>query len=523
MPDEAMIYGDGSNSSVGSQIRTNYFYKTALVEAAKEAYFGQLAEVTSMPKNMGKTIKRYHYLPILDDRNINDQGIDADGVYNSADVADGVNQTNGTTAKFVLKAIPDLTENAYAQTLYFEGYASYDSGDTALDSWAEVLAAAQADAEAKMVSYFEELGYSTTSDTTAEFVDAGYDGPGITGTAATGGPADAGWTFLTADAGTHPDFGNLYGSSKDIGTIQGKIPVLSETGGRVNRVGMKRIELEGSLEKFGFFDEYSQESLDFDTDAELEMHITSESVKAANEITEDQLQIDLLTHAGVIRYCGDATSRATLAGGNATARDAGTTDVVTYDDFLKLGIELDNNRTPKNTTIIKGSRMVDTQVVNAARYIYCGSELIPSLMRVVDYNDAPAFIPVAKYAAAGNIARGEYGAIGDFRIIIVPEMMKWEGAGAAVGDVNDDIFHQTGGNYDVFPLLVVGDGSFTTIGFQTDGKTVKFKITHKKPGKEIANRDDPYGEIGFYSIKWYYGFMVWRPERIALMYTIAEV
>src|SRR5210317_1901831 len=78
----AMSYNDPLNASpsdVGSQVRTDYFYKKALTEIAREQYFGQMADVTAMPKNMGKTIKRYHYLPILDDRNSNDQGIDAAG------------------------------------------------------------------------------------------------------------------------------------------------------------------------------------------------------------------------------------------------------------------------------------------------------------------------------------------------------------------------------------------------------------------------------------------------------------
>ena len=69
----------GTASDIGSQIRTDYFHKKALVEAAKEQYFGQLADVTAMPKNMGKTIKRFHYMPILDARNVNDQGINAAG------------------------------------------------------------------------------------------------------------------------------------------------------------------------------------------------------------------------------------------------------------------------------------------------------------------------------------------------------------------------------------------------------------------------------------------------------------
>lgn len=376
-------------SSVGSQITNEYYQKKALIEAAKEQYFGQLADVTSMPKNMGKKIKRYHYLPLLDDANINDQGIDAAGV---------------TIAN-----------------------------------------------------------------------------------------------------------GNLYGSSKDIGTITGKLPVLSENGGRVNRVGFKRKELEGTLEKFGFFDEYTQESLDFDTDAELMMHINREMVMGANEITEDSLQIDLINAAGVVKYAGNATSTATV----------GADDLVTYSDLMHLAIDLDNNRTPKHTTAITGSRMVDTRTIPACRVAYIGSELLPTFKAMKDLHNNPAFIPVEKYAAGGTTLNGEVGSVDNFRLVVVPEMLKWAGAGADASA--DSANYETSDKFDVFPILVVGNESFTTIGFQTDGKTVKFKITHKKPGDETADRNDPYGETGFMSIKWYYGFMALRPERIALIKTVARL
>jgi N4-gp56 family major capsid protein len=392
----SLTYNDpkgGTASDVGGQIRTDFYAKKALVEAAKEQYFGQLADVTAMPKNMGKTIKRFHYMPILDDRNVTGQGLDGAG-------------------------------------------ASYANG-------------------------------------------------------------------------------NLYGSSKDVGTITTKIPALTEAGGRVNRVGMKRLELEGTIEKFGFFDEYSQESMDFDSDSELMQHLTTESVKAANEITEDQLQIDLLNGAGVVRYAGVATSNATLSG-----ETAGITKV-DYDDLVKLSIELNNNRTPKQTKVISGSRMVDTKVVNAARVMYVGSELVPALMKMTDYHNNKAFIPVAQYAQAGTVIRGEIGAVDAFRIVEVPEMMKFAGVGAAV-TAADAGYHSTSAQYDVFPMLVVGDGAFTTVGFQTDGKTVKFKIKHVRPSENHSS-SDPYGETGFYSIKWYYGTMILRAERLALLKTVAEV
>ena len=386
------IYNDpinGDASSVGSQIRTDHFYKRALIEAKKEQYFMPLADVRSMPKHMGKTIKQYHYLPLLDDRNINDQGIDATG---------------------------------------------------------------------------------------ATIVD-----------------------------------GNLYGSSKDIGTIPGKLPTLTENGGRVNRVGFKRVEIEGTIEKFGFFDEYTQESLDFDSDEELEMHVAREMLFGAHEITEDALQIDLINGCGVIRYAGAATTNATVS----------ATDEVTYGDLMRLAIDLDNNRTPKQTKIITGTRMVDTKVIDSARIMYIGSELIPLLKGMTDLHGNQAFIPVQHYAAGGTTLNGEIGTIDQFRIVVVPEMLKWEGAGA---DIDGNTTHyETGGNFDVYPMLVVGDGSFTTIGFQTDGKTVKFKITHKKPGEATADRNDPYGETGFMSIKWYYGSMILRPERLAVIKTAAPM
>ena len=376
-------------SSIGPQITNEFYQKKALIEIAKEQYFGQLADVTSMPKNMGKKIKRYHYLPLLDDANINDQGIDAAGV---------------TIAN-----------------------------------------------------------------------------------------------------------GNLYGSSKDIGTISGKLPLLSENGGRVNRVGFKRKEIEGTLEKFGFFDEYTQESLDFDTDADLLQHVNREMLAGANEITEDALQIDLINAAGIVKYAGNATSNANV----------GADDLVSYSDLMHLAIDLDNNRTPKHTTAITGTRMVDTRTIPACRVAYIGSELLPTFKAMKDLHNNPAFIPVEKYAAGGATLNGEVGSVDNFRLVVVPEMMKWAGAGADASA--DSANHETGNKFDVFPILVVGNESFTTIGFQTDGKTVKFKITHKKPGDETADRADPYGETGFMSIKWYYGFMALRPERIALIKTVARL
>ena len=130
---------EGSKSSIDSansdQMNTFFWLRKSLTTARKEQFFMPLATAINMPKNYGKTIKVYDYIPLLDDRNVNSQGIDASG----ATIANG----------------------------------------------------------------------------------------------------------------------NLYGSSKDIGTITNKLPTLTENGGRVNRVGFTRLTREGSIHKFGFFTEFT--------------------------------------------------------------------------------------------------------------------------------------------------------------------------------------------------------------------------------------------------------------------------
>lgn len=489
----AEIYNDpagGSASSVGPQIRTDFYAKKALVEAAKDMVFGQLADSTAMPKNFGKTIKRFHYLPILDDANVTDQGIDAAGLQSNYAIT------------FVFT--PPTVKNAAVQNRDARKGIQFS-----VTGYGSSAANAKTDAKAKSKASLYNAGFAWTTDyatTRAALLSAGWTVKDDTSSPAAVAVFDG---------------GNLYGSSKDVGTITGKMPTLTENGGRVNRVGSTRIQIEGSIHKYGIFEEYTQESLDFDTDAELLMHKTSEIVKAANELNEDLIQADLLSAAGVVYYGGTATSVSTVTGETGPS-------LPTFQDLMNLEIILDNNRCPKSTKMITGSRMIDTRVVEAARFMYIGSELIPVVKNMVNNFGYQAFIPTTKYAASIAPVKGEIGSIGGFRIIVAQEMMHWEAAGATV---STNLGYRTGiaangtEKYNVYPMLVVGSESFTTIGFQTDGKSTKFKIKHIKPESDQAyNRaSDPFGEVGFISLKWYYGSMVLRPERIAVMKVVAPV
>ena len=311
--------------------------------------------------------------------------------------------------------------------------------------------------------------------------------------------------------GVRYENGNLYGSSKDIGLISDKFPVLGELGGRVNKIDFTRLELVSNLTKFGMFYEFSADAERFDTEADLISHCSRELMNTAVQVYEDKLQIDLLTNAGTVKYAGSATQASELAEGME----------LSYAGLIKLGIDLDKTRTPKQTEIITGTRMIDTKVLPACRIAYVGSELIPSLMAMKDYHNEAAWLPVEKYAGGTTLLNGEFGAIAGFRIIVVPNMFKWGGAGA---NATNATYYNTNGKYDVFPFLVVGDKAFTTVGFQTDGKTNKFKIITKGAGGEAtATRDEPYGETGFSSMKWFYGFMPQFIERMALIKVVAKM
>lgn len=379
----------------GEQMETFFWLKKAIITARKEQYFMPLASVENMPKHFGKTMKCYEYLPLLDDRNVNSEGIDAEGKNKEA-------------------------------------------------------------------------------------------------------------------SGKNPD-GNLYGSSRDIGVITDRLPVLGEEGGRVNRIGFSRIVHEGSIANFGFFYEFTQDSFDFDSDASIMSHLSREAVNGFTQITEAQLQMDLLASAGTVVYPGGATQDDQISG------EEGSETVVNYKTLMRLDQILTDNRTPVTTRIITGSRLQDTKVLNACRVAYVGTALVPTLRKITDLFGNPAFIGVQHYADAGNTLNGEIGSIDNFRFVRVPEMLHWAGKGADV--TSNAGYRATGGKYDVYPILVVGDDSFSTIGYQTDGKSVKMNIITKMPGQATADKSDPYGKTGFSSVQWFYGFLLKRSERIGLIKT----
>ena len=391
--DSEIIYGDGKHGSMGPDVITEALDRKVITEVAYKMVFSQFGSTTKLPMNSGKAISKTVILPIMDERNINDQGIDANGV---------------------------TIEN-----------------------------------------------------------------------------------------------GNLLASSKDLNAMASYMPVVTEHGGRVNRVGITKQKVTGSICKYGFFIEHSKEAFMFGNTTKMEMHIRREMLRAAAEIYELALSSDLINGAGVVKFGGEALSFAEMSG-----ETGDVISQVTYEGLMKLGITLDNNQTPLATKVIKGHRNEDTLTIDASRYAIIGSELLPTFIRMKDAHGERAYHAVRHYAAAGNIASGESGAVDMFRIIVNPFSGSFKGVGKAV--VNNAGFRATNGKYDVYPLTIIGSEAFSTIGLRTGKTGKKWDVYYRKPEDNYSTLD-PYGETGFFSIKWYYGTLIERPERIAVYYSVAEL
>ena len=301
--------------------------------------------------------------------------------------------------------------------------------------------------------------------------------------------------------------GNMFGGSKDLLVQNGSFPLLTEEGGIVNRVGMKRLVIEAKVAEFGFFMSFTKRSLEMDTEKGLLARYSRNVGETQGDIREAQIRNSLIGASEQNRvFSGDATQMSEI----------GSDDVLDFSDLRMMDKALKDARCPKNTKLIDGSTKYGTATVGKARYVYVGQEALPTL-EDMEHNGKSVWTPVEDYASAGTIAADEIGRIGPFRFIEVEEMPNYSGQGADATDATDDAdvanrYTSTGPSgvlsYDVFPILFVGSGSFATVGFEGDVA----RVTTIMPKADAHN--DVYGKKGAVSISWYYGIMYLHPEWI---------
>ena len=302
--------------------------------------------------------------------------------------------------------------------------------------------------------------------------------------------------------------GSLYMGDADYAVVAGSFPALTEEGGKVNGVNTKSVTVRGNVTEFGMHMTFTQRSIDMDTRVGILAQKTKALGEAKGDLYEKQVEADLLAASELNR---------TFGGAHTALSTCNTTAELTYADLRAMELELKRLRVPRDTKIISGSDKIDTKVVGKSFYVYVGQELTP-MLEDMQHNSVNVWKPVESYAAAGPVADGEIGAIGRFRFIEVDAMTRYKAAGVAdsgLADADDVTGYYAsvpvgGGTekFDVFPVLFVGSDSFATVGFEGDSSKIKTAM----PKADAFN--DPFGKNGSMSISWFFGTLIYRPERI---------
>lgn len=297
---------------------------------------------------------------------------------------------------------------------------------------------------------------------------------------------------------------------------------LAEGASGVNKRTLSKITMEATLARYGEMIDYTDE-VDLFSEDMIQIRYREELGELANSRMEDLIQMDMLGTPTVL-YAGAATSIGTIGAGVAADGSTDAAYKVSYDLIRRAARKLLRNRAKKTTQIVTGTNKIDTRTVNSAYYAVIGADVkadLEDLTRGTSYERKFAFIPVHEYAAAGNLAENEVGAMHETRFIEAESAVVYRGKGAVppqnyVGNLSitgaTDLTSANAadrGNFDVFPILYPTQGAFATVGLKGNDK-----ITFKSKSPNVVDSGNTYGTTGFFSYNFFYAGIILEPEKL---------
>lgn len=143
------------------------------------------------------------------------------------------------------------------------------------------------------------------------------------------------------------------------------------------------------------------------------------------------------------------------------------------------------------TRIIDASERIATQPV-AGGYVAYGHTNMEQ-----DLRNITGFVPRENYASTSKlISQNEIGKIEDVRFVLAPHFTYFPGAGGAIGSG----VLTTGGNADVYPLVILGQDAFAATPLK-GMDTARVAVKNPKMGE---SEGDPLGQRGFVAWKMWY-------------------
>ena len=311
--------------------------------------------------------------------------------------------------------------------------------------------------------------------------------------------------------------GYLLNGKASYAVASNAIPVLPEEGGIVGLLNSTSKLVSAKITFHAIGMKYTVRSVDLDSRKNQVAQKIKDLARATGELKEIQVRNSIISASEGYRLIGSSNIATTTIGAMKSE------DILTFDALQGFEQALIADDVPMDTEIIDGTTKIDTRVVEDGWVVYCNRELMPGIRKVKGPDGTSlAFVPKSQYAAGTTLMDGEFGAIGSFRFVVVPDLPAYRGAGSLVSAdatltaADRANRYATGLRYDVFPLIVVGSDSFSTTGFTDKDVTA----AHIPPTRDVYN--DMSAQVGGVVSNWTYGFLNYRPERIRQLIVVGQ-
>ena len=172
----------------------------------------------------------------------------------------------------------------------------------------------------------------------------------------------------------------------------------------------------------------------------------------------------------------------------------------------KIARSLHVNHAKKITQILDASPKIGTKPIEASYLVFLHTDLDADLR---DTTAFPGYTPVAAYGSRKVIHPNEIGSFENFRFVASPELIPFQGGGAAVGTTG--LLSSVGSKVDVYPVIVVGQDAYGTVALR-GAKSFDLSIV-PVGAKDSA---DPMGQRGYIGTKFYCASTVLNQQWMAL-------
>lgn len=242
-------------------------------------------------------------------------------------------------------------------------------------------------------------------------------------------------------------------------------------------MGIEYEDVSSVIAQYGSWIPFTDVLIETHEDDNLKQMTMSAGEQAA--LTKERILWNVLIAGTNVIYSGTATAR------NQVVAPVDLGDLRLAQRTLKVAMA------KPITKMINASERIATQPV-APGYVAFGHTNMEQ-----DLRNITGFVPRENYATTSTLLSAqEIGKVEDIRFILAPHFTYFAGAGGAIGSG----VLTTGGNADVYPLVIIGQDAFAATPLK-GMDSARVAVKNPKMGESY---EDPLGQRGFVAWKMWY-------------------